>query len=158
MKDQILCAIDFSESSVQALKWANKIAKGANATLAVLYSYRLLQTGKLNDIVSFRRKTEEESKKKFAEIEKLVFSPDVHTTFITEIGFYSDTIENFIRKNPMTVVVLSESMAYSVYDHKGQSLVHFLKSLRVPLVIVPDRDYTAELNVEKEVTKGKVAM
>lgn len=159
MKDQILCAIDFSESSAAALKWANKIAKDSNAALAVLYSYRLLQTGKLNDIVSFKKKTEEDSRRKFAELEKIVFSGEVPTSFITEIGFFSDNIENFIRKNPMTLVVLSESMANTIYDHKGQSLVHFLKSLRVPLLIVPD--YREEKNVgaiEKELPKGKVAI
>lgn len=159
MKDQILCAIDFSESSLAALQWANKIARGSNATLAVLYSYRLLHTGKLNDIVSFRKKTEEDSRKKFAEMEKIVFAGEVPTTFITEIGFFSDNIENFIRKNPMTLVVLSESMANTIYDHKGQSLIHFLKSLRVPLLIVPDRREEKSVGtIEKELPKGRVAI
>jgi hypothetical protein len=159
MKDHILCAIDFSESSVAALQWANKIAKGSNASLAVLYSYRLLQTGKLNDIVSFRRKTEEDSRKKFAEMEKIVFSGDVPTSFITEIGFFSDNIENFIRKNPMTLVVLSESMANTIYDHKGQSLLHFLKTLQVPLLIVPEHKEVKSIgSIEKELPKGKIAI
>jgi hypothetical protein len=159
MKDHILCAIDFSESSVAALQWANKVAKGSNASLAVLYSYRLLQTGKLNDIVSFRRKTEEDSRKKFSEMEKIVFAGDVPTSFITEIGFFSDNIENFIRKHPMTMVVLSESMANTIYDHKGQSLLHFLKTLQVPLLIVPEQKEVKSIGaVEKEIPKGKVAI
>jgi nucleotide-binding universal stress UspA family protein len=159
MKEHILCAIDFSESSVAALQWANKIAKGSNASLAILYCYRLLQSGKLNDIVSFRKKTEEESRKKFMDMEKVIFSGDVPTSFIPEIGFFSDNIENFIRKNPMTLVVLGESMANSIYDHKGQSLLHFLKTLRVPLLIVPDTNYASEFReVAKEVTKGKIAI
>jgi hypothetical protein len=140
MKDHILCAIDFSESSLETLKWASKLAREGKASLAVLFSYRLLQSGKLNDIVSFRRKTEEESRQKFAEMEQFIFSKDVQTTFITEIGFYSDNVENFTRKNPMTLVVLSETVANTIYDHKGQSLQHFLKSLHVPLLIVPDQE------------------
>jgi hypothetical protein len=159
MKDHILCAIDFSESSVAALQWANKLAKGSNAILDVLYSYRLIQTGKLNDIVSFKRKTEEESRRKFKEIEKIVFSGDVSSTFITEIGFFSDNIENFIRKKPETMVVLSESMAKTIYDHKGQSLSQFLRVLRVPLVIVPEFKETIDTSgVEEEVPKGRVAI
>lgn len=159
MKDHILCAIDFSESSVNALRWARKLAVGSDATLAVLYSYRLLQTGKLNDIVSFRKKTEEDSRKKFADMQKLVFGVEVPTSFITEIGFFSDNIENFIRKNPGTLAVLSEAMANSIYDHKGQSLHHFLKTLRVPLLIVPDEKENRTVTmIENEVPKGKIAI
>jgi nucleotide-binding universal stress UspA family protein len=155
MKDHILCAIDFSESSVNALQWASKIAKGSNSSLAVLYSYRLLQTGKLNDIVSFRKNTEAECKKKFSELEAAALTHGVRASLITEIGFFSDNIENFIRKNPMTMVVLSESMANTIYEHKGQSLLHFLKSLRVPLLIVPDQK---EIKIEKEIPKGRIAI
>jgi hypothetical protein len=158
MKDHILCAIDFSESSVAALQWANKLAKGSKAVLDVLYSYRLLQTGKLNDIVSFKRKTEEESRNKFKEMEKIVFSGDVSSTFITEIGFFSDNIENFIRKNPDTIVVLSESMAKTIYDHKGQSLSQFLKVLHVPLVIVPESKEAKEFSTVEDVQQGRVAI
>jgi nucleotide-binding universal stress UspA family protein len=159
MKDQILCAIDFSESSAPALQWAGKLAKASGANLAVLYSYRLLQTGKLNDIVSFRRKTEEDSRKKFVQMEKAVLNGEVPSTFITEIGFYSDNIENFIRKNPMTLVVLSEVMANLIYDHKGQSLIHFLKALRVPLLIVPNIfEERGVGQAESEIPKGKIAI
>jgi hypothetical protein len=159
MKDHILCAIDFSESSVPAIQWAFKVAKGSDTILAVMYSYRLLQTGKLNDIVSFKRKTEEDSRRKFAEMEKVVFAGDVPVTFITEIGFFSDNIENFIRKNPQTMVVLSQSMANTIYDHKGQSLNHFLKALKVPVLIAPDeREGRSVEAMQKEVPKGKVAI
>ena len=92
-------------------------------------------------------------------MEKIVFAGEVPTTFITEIGFFSDNIENFIRKNPMTLVVLSESMANTIYDHKGQSLIQFLKSLRVPLLIVPDRREEKSVGtIEKELPKGRVAI
>jgi nucleotide-binding universal stress UspA family protein len=157
MKDQILCAIDFSESSVQALRWAYRLAKSGKLPLVVLYSYRLLQTGKLNDIVSFRKKTEEESRQKFAEWEKTVLHADVPASFVTEIGFFSDTIENYIRKNTGVLVVLSESMAHSIYDHKGQSLLHFLKGLQVPLLIVPDK-LSTHVVLDETPPKGKIAI
>jgi hypothetical protein len=139
MKDHVLCAIDFSESSIQALRWANKLAAGTGAALAVQYSYRLIQQGNARDVLSFKRKTEEESKSKFSEIERTLFNGNgASKSFITEIGFYSDNIENFIRKNPSTVVVLGEDLAESIYDHKGETLVDFLKGLHVPLVVVPN--------------------
>ncbi len=158
MKDQILCAIEFTESSAAALQWAARLARTSKGNLSVLYSYRLLQSGKLNDIVSFRKKTEEEARKKFALMEKAVIDGEVPATFIPEIGFYSDNIENFIRKNPMTLVVLSEFMANAIYDHKGQTLAHFLKALRVPLLIVPFVHEEKSIDeVESEIPKGKVA-
>lgn len=138
MKDYILCAIDFSESSIHALRWAAKVASGANAHLAVVYSYRLIQTGKVSDVVSFKRKMEEESRSKFQELEETLLKDfAISRSFITEIGFYSDNIEKFIRKNPLTLLVLSESMAHAIYDHKNQSLLNFMKSIHVPLLIVP---------------------
>jgi hypothetical protein len=157
MKEQILCAMDFSESSIQALQWAYRLAKSGKLPLTVLYSYRLLQTGKLNDIVSFRRQTEEESKKKFAEWEKTVLAADLPVTFVAEIGFFSDTIENYIRKNAGTLVVVSENMAQSIYDHKGQSLPHFLKGLQVPLLIVPDK-VSNQVVLDAAHSTGKVAI
>lgn len=141
MKDHVLCAIDFSESSIQALKWANKIAAGTGASLAVQYSYRLIQQGKVPDVLSFKRKTEEESRRKFAQIESELFKGNgMSKSFITEIGFCSDNIENFVRKNPSTMVVLSEELAESIYDHKGETLIAFLKGLNVPLLVVPNDD------------------
>ncbi len=138
MKDHILCAIDFSESSVNALRWANKIAGGTAADLAVLYSYRLIQTGKVADILSFQRKTEEEAKRSYLALSAGVKNGTaVPSSFITEIGFYSDNIEKFVRKNPSSVVVLSEKLAREIYDHKGQPLLSFLGTLQVPLFIVP---------------------
>jgi len=139
MKDSILCAIDFSESSVHALRWAAKLAAGSNADLTVLFSYRLIQTGKVNDILTFKRQTEEESKQRFNELEKKEFPlATTETKFITEIGFFSDNIEKFVRKNPLSLVVLSETLADSIRDHKGFSMLDFMKIIHVPLLIVPD--------------------
>lgn len=158
MTDHILCAIDLSDSSINALRWAYKLAKRSNAQLAVLYSYRLLQTGSLAEIVAFRKNQEDESRKRFEEIDKLVrLDDDVKSSFITEIGFYSDTIRNFLRKKPSTLVVLSETMAYSIYDHKGETLLHFLQSLHVPMLIVPDHEQKSSAYFEEELSRRNIA-
>ena len=158
MKDQVLCAIDFSESSIQALRWANKLAAGTGANLAVQYSYRLIQQGDLPDVLSFKRKTEAESRVKFSEIEKTVFHENgAQKSFITEIGFYSDNIENFIRKNPSTIIVLSEDLAESIYDHKGETLIDFLKGLHVPLLVVPNTDLSEAGHSISRLPQPKIA-
>ena len=41
-KKTILCAIDFSESSIQALKWTMQMAQLAQAQVTVLFCYRLI--------------------------------------------------------------------------------------------------------------------
>ena len=162
MKDYIPCAIDFSESSLHTLQCANKIALGTGAQLNVLYSYRLIQTGKVADILSFKRKTEEECKDKFlALMENVPDGKKQPVSFITEIGFYSDNIDNFIRKNPSTIVVVSDALAQSIYDHKGVTLLQFLKGLKVPLLIVPDFQQAmgSEANLqERHVVLGKIAL
>jgi hypothetical protein len=104
-----------------------------------LFSYRLIQTGKVADILSFKRTMEEEARQKYLALRQEPDSgKEAPESFITEIGFYSDNIENFIRKNPSTLVVLSELMANEIYDHKGQTLASFLKQLKAPLLIVPN--------------------
>jgi len=139
MKDQVLCAIDFSESSVQSIKWANKLALGTRAHLNILFSYRLIQADKTADVLSFKRKTEEEARIKYAEIEKTVLAESpTSRTFITEIGFFPDNIENFVRKNPSSIIVMSEALVELIHDHKNETLMHFLKGLDVPLLVVPD--------------------
>jgi len=162
MKDHILCAIDFSESSLHTLQSANKIAVGTSAQLDVLYSYRLIQTGKVADILSFKKKTEEECKSRFLELmESVADNKQQPVSFITEIGFYSDNIENFVRKNPSTIVVLSDALAHSIYDHKGFTLSQFLKGLKVPLLIVPDfkQGVSSETHShERHITLGKIAL
>ena len=162
MKDYILCAIDFSESSLHTLQCANKIAIGTGAQLTVLYSYRLIQTGKVADVLSFKRKTEEECKNKFLQLmENVTDGKKERVSFVIEIGFYSDNIVNFIRKNPSSIVVVSDSLAQSIYDHKGLTLLQFLKGLKVPLLIVPDfaQATASEAQLrEHHVVLGKIAL
>lgn len=160
MKDNILCVTDFSESSLHALSWANKFAGCTEAHLAVLFSYRLIQTGNVADISSFKRKTEEKAKEMFLAIQgSLDNGGNVSRSFITEIGFYSDNIESFVRKKPATIVVLSAELANEIYDHKGQTLVDFLKQLKVPLLIIPgtpNPKAASQTPVQSHVVTGSV--
>ncbi|MBL7856787.1 MAG: universal stress protein [Cyclobacteriaceae bacterium] len=139
MKDTILCAIDFSDASMNALKRAIQLAVCTNAHLSVLFSYRLIHTGQQDSVMVFKKKMEDEAIEKFKEIEKkLINGQDVSRGFITEIGFMSDNIERFVRKNPISMLVLSRSMCSNLNDHKGISLEEFIGSINVPLLIVPN--------------------
>jgi hypothetical protein len=57
------------------------------------------------------------------------------------------------------MVVLSQPMANSIYDHKGQSLHHFLNALKVPVLIAPDeKEVNAVQSLHRDVPQGKVAI
>jgi nucleotide-binding universal stress UspA family protein len=139
MKDTILCAIDFSESSIQAFQYAVRLASTANAKLTILFSYRLIQTGQPEGVLGFKKKMETEAQEKYQEMEKKVINgQDLSRVFITEIGFMADNLESYIRKNPIAMLVLCHSMYLSLNDHKGPTFEKFLNSVNVPLLIVPD--------------------
>lgn len=162
MKDNVLCVTDFSESSLHALSWANKFAGCTDAHLAVLFSYRLIQAGNVADIRSFKRKTEEDAKERFLAIQGFLDNgTKVSRSFITEIGFYSDNIESFIKKKPATIVVLSADLANEIHDHKGQTLIDFLKQLKVPLLIVPgtaNPTLVSQTPAQSEVVAGSITI
>ena len=139
MKDTVLCAIDFSEASGPVLKRAMKEAKRLKSHLTVLYSYRLLQSGKLGDIVSFRKQTEEDAVRKYKELEKKVINGEpLPHSFVTQIGFISDCIESYLQKNSVNTVVVSETLGEEIYNHKGLSLEDFQKSISARLLVVTD--------------------
>src|SRR5688572_10316954 len=70
MKDTILCAIDFSESSIQAFQYAVRLANTTNSKLAILFSYRLIQTGQPEGVLGFKKKMDFEATQKYQELEK----------------------------------------------------------------------------------------
>jgi len=136
--ETILCAIDFSDSSIQVLKYAVWFAECSKTHLTVLFSYRLIHTGQKEGVVGFKRKMEEEAVQKFKELERKFIKQNISHGFIAEIGFLSDNIESYARKSPISLLVLSRSVYYSLNDHNGLSFDEFLNSAKVPLLVVPD--------------------
>lgn len=139
MKDTILCAIDFSESSVQAFQYAVRLAVTTNSRLAILFSYRLIQTGQTEGVLGFKKKMETEAREKYQELERRVINgQNLPRVFITEIGFMADNLESYIRKNPIAMLVIGHSMYLSLNDQRGATFEKFLNTVNVPLLIVPD--------------------
>jgi nucleotide-binding universal stress UspA family protein len=139
MKDTILCAIDFSESSVQSFQYAVRLASTTNAKLTILFSYRLIQTGQTEGVLGFKKKMENEAREKYQELEKKVINgKDLSHVFLTEIGFMADNLESYIRRNSIAMLVISHSIYLSLNDHKGPTFETFLNTVNVPLLVVPD--------------------
>jgi nucleotide-binding universal stress UspA family protein len=134
MKDEILCTLDFSESSRDALAVAVQMAKERNALLTVLFAYRLRKPN--GDALAMIREVEEKVLERFAELEKeLLLNAGVRYELKTEIGFVEDRVEQHTRLNKIMFLVIGKSM--SINTATKESFDSLLAHLQIPLVIVP---------------------
>ena len=133
MTKSILCAIDFSESSLHALQWAAELSSQFKCHLTVLYPYRLLQTSK-GDVVGVKQKNLELANKKFEALKNEFLNGKVNSyNFTAEVGFLSDRIEDHIEKNSIMLMVLGKNMDSSSQDN----LQDLINTISVPVLIVP---------------------
>ncbi len=134
----ILCALDFTETSDQVIKVALELAAQKHTNLVVLYAYRLLQP-KNQDIAEYRKDIETRAREDFDGIVKrLHINGDVPYEFRSEIGFLSDRIEVYLKKHAVDVIVMSQSLAHNINEHKGLTFEHFLDSTKIPVLVVPE--------------------
>ena len=133
MTNGILCATDFSESSGEALKWAADLARKLDSHLTVLYTYRLLH--KNGEPVEAKRKMEAEAKVNFERLEKSVLSgAGISYDLKTEIGFVDDRIEEHLKKNRVSILVMGKRLTIRNKD----TFEDLVRHLHFPLVIVPE--------------------
>ena len=133
MAKTILCPIDFSESSIHALKWAAELSAQYNCHLTVLYPYRLLQAGK-EDVLQVKKKNEDSALQKFELLEKEYLNgKTVSFDFIPEVGFLSDRIEDHLRKNSVLLMVIGKNMNSASQENLGD----LITNVKVPIVVVP---------------------
>ena len=134
----ILCALDFSESSFNVLKMAFDLAARFETSVTILFAYRLVQSSE-GAITEFRKGVETQARQDFeALVDKLHLTDSVKYEFRSEIGFLSDRIEVCVQQTKIKMVVISQVMASSINDHKGLLLPDFIKSIKVPLLIMPE--------------------
>lgn len=134
----ILCALDFSEASENVIQEAFKLAAKKKTNLIVLFTYRLLQR-KGESLAEYRKGVEAKAKTDFeALLANIKNRIEVPFEFITEIGFLSDRIEFYIRRNKVEAVILCEKLAESINEQQEQSLESLITSLKIPVVIIPE--------------------
>ncbi len=134
----ILCALDFSNASDNVMEVALEMAAQKHTNLVVLFAYRLLQPESL-ELSEYRKNMEMKAQSDFEELaHKLKTNGDVPYEFRAEIGFISDRIEVYMKRNPVGLVVMGQNLANSINEHKGLALENFLRKMKVPVLIVPD--------------------
>src|SRR5690606_31809515 len=135
----ILCPIDFSDSSILALKYAIQLAQEEQSGVTVLYSFRLIQQEENQEIHLFKKSMEEEARKRFSQLEEFFTLHDkVPHNFFIEIGFMEDNIAGHLRKNSVSKVVVDRDMCQAG-EAKNGIPKKFLESLNVPVIMVPEQ-------------------
>ena len=134
----ILCAIDFSESSLHTLKYTMSMAQLYHAQVTVLYCYRLISADKEGESLYMKRDMEASALEQFKEIEKqLTHTGKGSYEFVSEVGFFPSRIESFMRKTPVSLLVIGNSIVENFNEYKSLSFDEFLRETKVPVVIVP---------------------
>jgi len=132
MDNTILCAIDFSEPSKEVLKYAVNLSKQFRSHITVLYTYRLLHSK--GEAVEIRNKMEDQAKRNFAALEKEVLEGSgVSYDFKIEVGFVSNRVKEYTKKNGVNFLVMGNEMNGS----SKESFDELAENIQVPLIIVP---------------------
>jgi nucleotide-binding universal stress UspA family protein len=133
MKKGILCVIDFSDSSKEALRWAIRLAQELDCNLTILYTYRFLQPYN-GEAIEMKKKIEDDATKKFSTLEKeLLIGSDVPYNFKMEVGFIADRAKDHVRRNGADFLVVGNKMS----SINKQSFDELVADIQMPLVIVP---------------------
>ena len=134
MTKGILCTIDFSEASNDALKWAIGFSRELDLGITILYTYRL-PVNTQDDIVAWKRKMEELAQQKFAKLEKeLLLESGVKYEFKIEVGFMVDRVKDHTRKNLIRFLIMSKNM----FTKSKEAFDDLIEYIKVPLVVIPD--------------------
>jgi nucleotide-binding universal stress UspA family protein len=133
MTKGILCSIDFSESSKEALRWSVSLAKLLNSNLTILHTYRLLNSHN-GEVVELKKKIEENAIKNFALLEKeLLAGEGIQYNFKVEVGFVSNRVKDYAKKNGVSFLVMGNKMN----SNNKESFDELAQNVHVPLVIIP---------------------
>jgi nucleotide-binding universal stress UspA family protein len=128
----LLFVTDFSDSSIQALRWAIPEAKRHHLHLSILYAYRLDQVVKKDNVVMSKKDLERDADEKFSErLEGMLKGSKVTFDFHSEVGFMRDRISEHAKKQNIVMLVMGEKLA------SAESLPELMEEIKIPMVIVP---------------------
>jgi len=137
-KNDILCAVDFSESSMDALQWTFDEAVKTQSKVTIMFCYRLIAEFTDGATIDLKYKIEEAAKRKFREFElRNLNGLPVTYKFVMEVGFYHFRIEMFLQKNPVGLLVIGGSIVENFDEYKNLGFEKFIKQVQIPVVIVP---------------------
>lgn len=130
----LLFVTDFSDSSLEALRWAIPEAQHHQLHFSVLYPYRLDQDRRKDNAILTKKDMEREATEKFEGMfEGPLKSSHLSYDFHSEVGFLRDRISDHARKNNVVMLVMGKKLA------TAESFPELMEEIKVPVVIVPSR-------------------
>ena len=115
------------------MEWAIDFSKKEGSDLTILFTYRLTKNVP-EELVAWKKKVEEEAKKKFFAFESEYLKEiGIKYEFKIEVGFVADRIEDHVKKNPLRFIVLDRTMC----TRNKETFDDLLENINVPVVIIP---------------------
>ncbi len=140
MAKSILCAVDLTDDSRGVVEVAADMAANLKEHLTILFSYRLNQLIGDGDVFLSKKEVEDEAARKFKSFEeKLLMNGQISYEFRAEVGFLSDRLESYIRKNEVDLLVIGQQLAQNNEEVKKAGIENFLDKLKIPVLVVPQR-------------------
>lgn len=137
---KILYPIDILSDNSQNIDYAVKLATKCKAELVFLYSYRLkTQSSGESDVISAKKRTEEESEKHFQQIKsQLLENAGIQYSFLCEVGFIIDRILYNIKTENVDLIVLSKGMKEKINNETKSFESHSIEQVSCPIMLMPD--------------------
>jgi hypothetical protein len=140
----ILCVVDLTDSALQVLEVAARMAYAYKSHLTILFPYRLIDNGYRGEISKLKTKLEQDARDKFMIMKTKVAALDqLSFDFQSEIGFPVDRISAFVTSTKVDAVVISQRQANLINDANHLTLQSLISNSKLPFVIVPE-----EIDVE----------
>jgi hypothetical protein len=140
----ILCVIDLTEKSAQVLEVAARMAYAYKSHLTILFPYRLIDNSYMGDISKLKMNLEQQARDKFQLVaSQITLLDQLSYEFQPEIGFPSDRINSFVRRNKVDSVIISQRQASLMNEVNQMALQNLITNSKLPFTIVPE-----EMDVE----------
>lgn len=138
----ILVPVDFSECSLNALRFSIDLAKQITGSVYVLHSYRLTKPfGRVNSgkSMSIRDELDSDSNERFERLRKEIGNvPGVSLKYIVDIGFAVDTISSNVREYDINLIVMGTKGNGMIHQVFGSTTLNVIKKVDCPVLSVPN--------------------
>lgn len=145
---QLLCPVDFSETSLNALEYAVSIAEKHKADLSLVYVFtEEYYNEHLNEGVKNYQEYEEEFKSRLDVIADEIRSKSFSCTAHVLSGNFLKSIENFIRLKTIDFLVVGTKGSSDYFDQiVGSNTIKLIDNLDIPILTVPKKAFFEGLN------------